>query len=82
MPGKPQVYGPRIPYSSVACRESGCRGIYFSDRAGGAAGRNLFRVSVDDPHVGRVSLLKWVPPGEGENAGEAAFAPAPWTWAN
>lgn len=81
LPGRPRSYGPGIPYSSVACPLSGCRGIYFSDRAGSGPGRNLFRVSVDDAgQVGRVSLLKWVPPEDGGNAGESDFAPAPWKW--
>jgi Tfp pilus assembly protein FimT len=81
LPGRPRLYGPGVPYSSVACPLSGCRGIFFSDRAGSGPGRNLFRVSVDDAgHVGRVSLLKWVPPEHGGNAGEADFAPAPWNW--
>jgi Tfp pilus assembly protein FimT len=80
VPGRPRVYGPAVPYSSVACPLSGCRGIFFSDRVGSGPGRNLFRVSVDDASVGRVSLLKWVPPEHGGNAGEADFAPAPWNW--
>lgn len=80
VPGRPRVYGPTVPYSSVACPLSGCRGIFFSDRARNGPGRNLFRVSVDDASVGRVSLLKWVPPEHGGNAGEADFAPAPWNW--
>jgi hypothetical protein len=38
-------------------------------------------VSVDGAwNVGRVSLLKWVPPEDGGNVGEADFAPSPWRW--
>jgi hypothetical protein len=70
-----------VPYSSVDCPPARCRGIFFSDHAGGRPGRNLFRVSVDGAwNVGRVSLLKWVPPEEGGNTGETDFAPSPWRW--
>lgn len=81
LPGRPRSYGPGVPYASVDCSPSRCRGIFFSDHAGGRPGRNLFRVSVDGAwNVGRVSLLKWVPPEEGGNTGEADFAPSPWHW--
>ena len=81
LPGSPRSYGPGVPYQSVACPPSGCRGIFFSDHADGRPGRNLFRVSVDGAsNGGRISLLKWVPREEGGNAGEADFAPSPWRW--
>jgi prepilin-type N-terminal cleavage/methylation domain-containing protein len=81
LPAKPRSYGPVVPYASVDCPPARCRGIFFSDHAGGRPGRNLFRVSVDGAwNVGRVSLLKWVPPEEGGNTGETDFAPSPWRW--
>jgi hypothetical protein len=59
----------------VNCPPAGCRGIFLAD------GRNVFRVSVDDfGRIGRVSLLKWLPPGHGGNAGERDFTPPPWKW--
>jgi len=83
LPGRPRSYSPRVPYPSVACRSSGCRGIFLSDRADDLSGRNLFRISVDDVgHVGKVSIGKWVPTAHGGNPGESDFAPSPWTWSD
>jgi Tfp pilus assembly protein FimT len=70
-----------VPSRSVNCPDTGCRGIYLSDRATGGPHRNLFRISVDDfGRVGKASLLKWLPPAQGGNSGERNFVPPPWKW--
>jgi hypothetical protein len=44
--------------------------------------RDVFRISIDDFGAnGKVSVLKWLPPVHGGNAGEANFVPgSPWIW--
>jgi hypothetical protein len=74
-PMRPARVTTSVPSASVNCPPAGCRGIFLAD------GRNVFRVSVDDfGRIGRVSLLKWLPPGHGGNAGERDFTPPPWKW--
>lgn len=80
-PSRPGIVTSTVPPNSVNCRDTGCRGIYLSDRTSGGPNRNLFRISVDDfGRVGKVSLLKWLPPGQGGNTGERNFVPPPWKW--
>ena len=80
-PARPRRVTASVPSASINCPPAGCRGIFLADRSGRGTGRNVFRVSVDDfGRVGKVSLLKWLPPGEGGNAGERDFTPPPWKW--
>jgi hypothetical protein len=80
-PGRPRRVTASVPSASIDCPPSGCRGIFLADRSGRGTGRNVFRVSVDDfGRIGKVSLLKWLPPGHGGNAGERDFTPPPWKW--
>ena len=80
-PVRPRKVTASVPSASVNCAPAGCRGIFLADRSGGGTGRNVFRVSVDDfGRIGKVSLLKWLPPGHGGNAGERDFTPPPWKW--
>jgi type II secretory pathway pseudopilin PulG len=80
-PRKPSTVTGDVPSTSVNCLPAGCRGIYLADRATGGPNRNLFRISVDDfGRVGKASLLKWLPPEQGGNAGERDFVPPPWKW--
>jgi hypothetical protein len=80
-PARPKRFTSDVPASSVNCRDAGCRGIFLADRPGGGPNRNLFRISVDDfGRVGKASLLKWLPPGQGGNSGERNFVPPPWKW--
>lgn len=80
-PSRPATVTGEVPATSVTCRLEGCRGIFASDRPGGGTHRNLFRISVDDfGRVGKVSLLKWLPPEQGGNSGERNFVPPPWKW--
>lgn len=80
-PARPGKVTASVPSTSIDCPPSGCRGIFLADRSGRGTGRNVFRVSVDDfGRIGKVSLLKWLPPGHGGNAGERDFTPPPWKW--
>ena len=80
-PARPVKVTGDVPSTSVNCPDTGCRGIYLSDRATGGPNRNLFRISVDDfGRVGKASLLKWLPPAQGGNPGERDFVPPPWKW--
>lgn len=80
-PARPATVTDAVPATSVTCRADGCRGIFLADRADGGSHRNLFRISVDDfGRVGKASLLKWLPPGQGGNSGERNFVPPPWKW--
>jgi len=80
-PRRPTTVTGDVPSTSVNCLPTGCRGIYLADRATGGPNRNLFRISVDDfGRVGKASLLKWLPPEQGGNAGERDFVPPPWKW--
>jgi hypothetical protein len=80
-PIRPAIVTGDVPVTSVNCRDTGCRGIFIADREIGGVNRNLFRISVDDfGRVGKASLLKWLPPEQGGNAGERDFVPPPWKW--
>ena len=80
-PVRPRAVTASVSRTSVHCPPAGCRGIFLADRSRRGTGRNVFRVSVDDfGRVGKVSLLKWLPPGHGGNAGERDFTPPPWKW--
>ncbi|MEO8347576.1 MAG: hypothetical protein ABI610_01590 [Acidobacteriota bacterium] len=80
-PVRPRAVTASVTSTSINCPPAGCRGIFLADRSGRGTGKNVFRVSVDDfGRIGRVSLLKWLPPGHGGNAGERDFTPPPWEW--
>ena len=80
-PSRPLSYSTNVPPGSVNCSAAGCRGILVADRSDDGADRNLFRISVDDySRVGKASLLKWLPTGQGGNTGERNFVPPPWKW--
>lgn len=80
-PVRPAKLTASVPSASIHCPPAGCRGIFLADRSGRGAGRNIFRVSVDDfGRIGKVSLLKWLPLSHGGNAGERDFTPPPWKW--
>jgi Type II transport protein GspH len=82
-PARPGTATADVPPTSVNCRADGCRGIFLSDPSNTGSRRNLFRISVDDfGRVGKVSLLKWLPPEQGGNSGERDFVPPPWKWVN
>lgn len=80
-PVRPRTVTASVPSTSINCPSAGCRGIFLADRSGSGTGRNVFRISVDDfGRVGKISLLKWLPPGHGGNTGERDFTPPPWKW--
>lgn len=80
-PVRPRTVTASVPSTSINCPPVGCRGIFLADRSGHGTGKNVFRISVDDfGRVGKISLLKWLPPGHGGNAGERDFTPPPWKW--
>lgn len=80
-PVRPRRVTASVTSTSINCPPAGCRGIFLADRSGRGTGRNVFRISVDDfGRTGKVSLLKWLPPGQGGNAGERDFTPPPWKW--
>jgi len=83
-PLRPAVETAAVPYGSINCNPGdSCRGIYVSDRPGGGpeANRNTFRISVNDfGPMGRVTILKWLPPSQGGNPGETDYVPPRWKW--
>src|SRR5687767_2362255 len=82
-PVRPRAVTASVTSMSIHCPPVGCRGIFLADRSGRRIGENVFRVSVDDfGRTGKVSLLKWLPPGHGGIAGERDFTPPPWKWVN
>lgn len=85
-PVRPAAYTETVPYGSIACSPGvSCRGIYISDSpaTGSDAGRNTFRVSVNDfGPTGRTTVLKWLPSAQGGNPGETNYVPPPWKWAD
>ena len=83
-PMRPAAHTATVPYGSINCNPGKtCRGVYLSDRprAGQPGRSNVFRVSVSDfGTIGRISILKWLPPSDGGNPGENNFVPPPWKW--
>jgi prepilin-type N-terminal cleavage/methylation domain-containing protein len=84
-PARPGTYTASVPFGSVNCVASVCRGVFISDfDLNSDPHRNVFRISVDDFGVsGKASLLKYLPPAPtaGGNAGEVNYVPGnPWPW--